>query len=87
MFGVEGGEKTSKAAFWGSQMAPKSGFWTWKEVFRGHSTVSRDSTECSGGHREHTESIVGWVGRGEEKLDWVGIPVANLVIWEACGCA
>ena len=68
-------------------MTPKSGFWTQKEVFRGDSVGSRDSTKSAGGQRELTERIVGWVGRGEEKLDRVGIPVANLVIWEASGCA
>ena len=65
----------------------KSGFWTQKEVFGGDATGSRDSTESSGEQREPTKSIVGWVGRGEEKLDRVGIPVANLVIWDASGCA
>ena len=68
-------------------MAPKSGYWTQKEVFGGHAAGSRDSTECAGGHSELTESLVGWVGCGEEKLDRVGILVANLVILDASGCA
>ena len=68
-------------------MTPKSGFWTQKEVFGGDATGSRDSAESVGGQSEPAESIAGRVGRGEEKLDRVGIPVANLVIWEACGCA
>ena len=68
-------------------MAPKSGFWTQKEVFGGDAAGSRDSTESAGVQSEPTESIAGWVGHGEEKLDRVGIPVANLVIRDASGCA
>ena len=68
-------------------MAPKSGFWTQKEVFRGDAAGSRDSSEFAGGQSEPTESLVGWVGRREEKLDRVGIPVASLLIWAASGCA
>ena len=67
---------------------PNGGFWTQKEVFGGDAAGSRDSTEFSGGQSEPAESIAGWVGRGEEKLDRVGIPVANLVIRDASsGCA
>ena len=33
----------------GAQMAPKSGFWTQKEVFGNDATGSRDSAELSGG--------------------------------------
>ena len=79
--------KKLRGGLLGAQMAPKSGFWTQKEVFRGDATGSRDSAESSGDQREPTESIVGWVGREEEKLDQVGIPVANLVIRDASGCA
>ena len=68
-------------------MAPKSGFWTQKEVFRGDAAGSRDSAESSGGQSEPAESIAGRVGCGEEKLDRVGVPVANLVICGASGCA
>ena len=60
---------------------PKKGFWTWKEAFRGDAVGSRDSNKSAGGQSEPTESIVGWVGRGEEHLDLVWIPVAKLVIW------
>ena len=66
-------------------MAPKMGIWTWKWAFGGDVVGSRDSNKSAGGQRESTGSIVGWVGRGEEHLDLVWIPVANLVIWGPVG--
>ena len=66
-------------------MAPKMGFWTWKEAFRGDAVGSRDSSKSAGVQSQLTESIVGWVGRGVENLDLVGIPVANQAIWGPVG--
>ena len=66
-------------------MAPKSGLWTWKEAFRGDAVGSRDRAKSAGGQIQPTESTVGWVGRGVENLDLVGIPVSNLVLWKPVG--
>ena len=68
---MEGGEKGLQGAFWGAQMAPKSGSWPWKEDFGGDADGSMDVNASTDGQSQLTESIVGGVDHGDEHLEQV----------------
>ena len=59
--------KNSTGCILGGQMAPKSGFWPWKEVFGGDADGSMDSNESTCGQRQLKESIVGCLLVSPEK--------------------
>ena len=61
-------------------MAPKSGFWPWKEALRSDANGSMDINACTDGQSQLTESIAGGVDRGDEHFVQVWNLVLNPVI-------